>query len=94
MLFRSKLFPSHDRGEVLFIGKTTYLIGYYVANNKNDYDECLSSFDTVERYWKLIPKEITITREVLEAAWNKTQNVNFMKVQDHYMKALCEELGF
>ena len=55
-------------------------------------EQCLG-IDWVDENYKFKPKEITITREVLEAAWNKTQNVNFMKVQDHYMKALCEELG-
>lgn len=51
------------------------------------------SIGYIDVNFKLKPKEVTITREVLEKAWNKTQNVNFMKVQDHYMNALCEELG-
>lgn len=82
-----------DKGEVLFIGKTNYLIGYYYDNNKDSYDECSYSFDAVELYWKLIPKEVVINLEIFEKAWNKAQNVNSMTVPDHYKNSLAAELG-
>ena len=66
---------------------------YYLLKQESISVEECKSIKYIDVNFKLKPKEITITREVLEAAWNKTQNVNFMKVQDHYMKALCEELG-
>lgn len=82
-----------DKGEVLFIGKTTYLIGYYIGNNKDSYIECSYSFDVVDKSWRLIPKEVVINLEIFEKAWNKTQNVNSMTISDHYKNSLAEELG-
>ena len=67
---------------------------FYLLKQESDQVEQIGVIIWLDENYKIKPKEITITREVLEAAWNKTQNVNFMKVPDHYMKALCEELGF
>ena len=66
---------------------------FYLLKQQSISAEKCESIAWIDANFKLKPEEVTITREVLEAAWNKTQNVNFMKVQDHYMKALCEELG-
>lgn len=65
---------------------------YLLKQESIPYEQC-ETINWVDVNYKLKPKEATITREVLEAAWNKTQNVSGMKVPDHYMNALCEELG-
>ena len=88
----TEFFDLHIFLKKLLLGVNSYFTKKFNEPDQSKYDDSMIPFKE-EGHWSVKPKEVTITREVLEAAWNKTQNVSGMKVPDHYMNALCEELG-
>ena len=65
---------------------------YLLKQESIPYEQC-ETINSVDATFKLKPKEATITREVLEKAWNKIQTVNDVIVPDHYKNSLAKELG-
>lgn len=78
-----------DVREILFVGSYSYFYRYV----DNPSDECCVYIDFIDKNFTIKPKKITITKEDLAKAWQKSLPIIFKAKACAYFQRFCKELG-